>query len=162
MLKFRKYFVSGPENDRRMTHAGQLWYSIKRRASGDYSSAYNGVVISEEFLDFQFFANWLYSQPNYDRSFHLDKDILIKGNRLYSPERCCLVPREINSLIVIHKSSRGNYPVGVVYKKKVGKYVARTSIDGVTKFCGLFETPEEAFLSYKKNKEFYIKQKAIE
>ena len=160
MLKFRKYFVSGPENDRRMTHAGQLWYGIKRRASGDYSSAYDGVVISEEFLDFQFFANWLYSQPNYDRTFHLDKDIITKGNRVYSPDTCCLVPSEINSLMVLQNSKRGALPVGVVCKKNGKKYSARLSIDGKQTYLGSCSNPREAFLLYKENKELLIKQKA--
>lgn len=76
--------------------------------------------------------------------------------------KCCLVPREINSMLVSHKQGRGMFPIGVHYKKKVNKYVAKVSINGSTKFCGLFDTPEEAFLSYKENKERNIKQKAVE
>lgn len=161
MLKFRKYFVSGPENDRRMTHAGQLWYGIMDRVKNRKGLiAYRGVSVSEEFMDFQLFAHWLYSQPNYDRTFHLDKDILVKGNRVYSPNTCCLVPSEINSLMVLQNSKRGALPVGVVCRGNGERYAARLSIDGKQTYLGTCDDPREAFLLYKKNKELLIKQKA--
>ena len=58
------------------------------------------------------------------RLYHLDKDILVKGNKVYSPETCCFVPQEINSLLVTSVRSRGDQPIGVSYNKLTQKYEA--------------------------------------
>ena len=33
----------------------------------------------------------------------LDKDLLFEGNKIYAPSRCCLLPKEINSGINLHR-----------------------------------------------------------
>ena len=86
----------------------------------------------------------------------MDKDILVKGNKIYSEDTCCFVPREINSLFVKRKKSRGNFALGVDYKKSVKKFRARCG----NKHLGLFNTELEAFYAYKQAKETYIKEVA--
>lgn len=88
---------------------------------------------------------------------HLDKDILIKGNKKYSKKTCIFVPNEINGLFIRRNSSRGNLPIGVGLNKSNNKYIARCSINGKTKHIGIYDTPEEAFYSYKEYKEDIIK-----
>ena len=56
---------------------------------------------------------------------HLDKDILCKGNKVYSSETCVFVPARINSIILNSQNRRGDLPVGVNYNKKTGKYRAQ-------------------------------------
>lgn len=60
---------------------------------------YIGVTCVDEWKDFQCFASWWYSQPNHDKGFQLDKDLLIDGNKVYSPKTCCLLPSEINKTL---------------------------------------------------------------
>lgn len=88
----------------------------------------------------------------------IDKDILIKGNKIYSPETCCLVPVNVNNLFVKHDSLRGDYPIGVFLEND--KYVAKctNSIVGKSIRIGLYDTVEEAFNAYKKYKENLIKE----
>jgi len=115
---------------------------------------YIGCSVVEEWYNFQNFAEWFYK--NSRESFELDKDILIKGNKIYSPNTCCFVPAEINVLFTkINK--RGNYPVGV-YLHREGKFQASMSVNNKQIYLGLFSTPEEAFQVYKIAKESYIKE----
>ena len=94
----------------------------------------------------------------------VDKDIIKKNNKVYSPETCCLVPQNVNSLFIRGNAIRGNLPIGVI--KHRSKYQAHSSVKVGKKtkhVClGTYNTPEEAFYTYKKVKEKYIKQVAKE
>ena len=93
---------------------------------------------------------------------NLDKDILIKGNKIYSPKTCIFVPHDINKLFTKSNKTRGEYPIGVSKSKTYGKVRARCSVNGKTKELGEYYSIEEAFQVYKKFKESYIKQIADE
>ena len=93
---------------------------------------------------------------------NLDKDILNKGNKMYSLENCVLVPDWINLLFIKSDAKRGQYPVGVSYYKRDRKYQARCNINGKLKGLGLYNTIEEAFNVYKIAKEQEIKRVANE
>ena len=92
----------------------------------------------------------------------IDKDLLVKGNKTYSKDTCCFIPIEINSLMVMHRSSRGAHPCGVHFRKRYTKrpYCAVISRGGAYKTLGYFATAEEAFYVYKEAKEAYIKEVA--
>ena len=95
---------------------------------------------------------------NENEKLNLDKDILHKGNKLYSLENCVLVPDYINSLFIKRDAKRGEYPIGVCYNKGAKKYQAFCSINGKQISLGLYNTPEEAFNAYKQAKENEIKR----
>ena len=101
--------------------------------------------------------NW-----NVDEKLQLDKDILHKGNKIYSLENCVLVPQWINSLFTKNDTKRGEYPIGVCYNKQCKKYQAFCNINRKLKGLGLYNTPEEAFNVYKIAKENEIKRVADE
>ena len=91
----------------------------------------------------------------------MDKDLLIKGNKVYSEDTCVFVPREVNSLLTKRKSKLG---FTGVYKTKCGKYGAILNItkNSCEKTCdsgylGTYKTPEEAYVVYKKAKEAYVR-----
>lgn len=123
---------------------------------------YTGCEVCPEWHSFQIFAEW--ADKNYyeieGQRMALDKDILCKGNKIYSPNTCVFVPTRINSLFVKSDNKRGNCPIGVTYKKQ--KYVASCNINGKQKNLGCYTTPEEAFQVYKNFKEQYIKEIAEE
>lgn len=129
---------------------------------------YKDVTVCEEWLDFQNFAEWCNKQKFFNvkddkgKSYQLDKDILLKGNKIYSPETCCFVPSQINSLFSYVKSTKGEYPAGVSYMKSRGKFEAYVSKRGKRVNLGHFNTCEEAFQAYKKAKEAHIKELANE
>lgn len=123
---------------------------------------YKGCSICEEWYDFQVFSKW-FSKNYYEidgETMCLDKDILIKGNKVYSPETCIIVPNNINVLFVKSNSTRGKYPIGVCYHKTKGYFLATLSLNKRHKEIGRFETPTEAFSAYKVAKELHIKEVA--
>lgn len=129
---------------------------------------YVGCEVCEEWKYYSNFKKW--HEENYyeidGQTMHLDKDILSKGNKVYSPKTCCYVPSEINTMFTKSNKARGKYPIGVTFNKSgIKNYHARLSIldeEGKKKriSLGMYLTPEEAFYSYKVAKENYIKEKA--
>ncbi len=120
---------------------------------------YKDCSVAPLWLSLENFAKWYEENfKSHMQEWELDKDILIKGNKIYSPETCCFVPKEINYLFTKSNSIRGDLPIGV---RKVGaKFQARVSMYGKSIHIGSFYTAEEAFRAYKIAKEEYIKEVA--
>jgi hypothetical protein len=123
--------------------------------------SYKDVTVCEEWHNFQIFSDWFYNNynPKIMQNFHLDKDILVKGNKIYSPETCCLVPQEINSLFLKSNGTRGLTPIGTTMTKNKNFSAKFKRGDKITCFV-IFNTPEEAFQAYKTAKENHIKEVA--
>lgn len=132
-------------------------YSRKKQSS---SPTYMECIVCDEWLDYQVFADWYDKHEYRDYDYQLDKDILIPENKIYSPEYCCFVPHEINSLFTSHGAKRGEYPQGVYFHKASGKYSAALSICGDQTNLGLFNCPNEAYQAYKVSKEQHVKNVA--
>lgn len=125
--------------------------------------SYIGCTVCDEWLNFQNFAEW-YNSNYYSiegEKTCLDKDILIKGNKIYSPKACIFAPQSINNLFVSCYSLRGDLPVGVVINSN-GKYEAHCSNGKKIEHLGSANSKEEAFEIYKEFKEYIIKQLAEE
>ena len=141
------------------------WQSMLERC---YSETYHrkrptyiGTVLYEEWHNFQVFAEWHEQNwKDYMEGWHLDKDILVKDSKTYSPETCCFVPNEINTLFARNSFRRGLYPIGV--SEANGRFVVAVAKNGKNKSVGYFDTPEEAFQAYKVAKESWIKEVAEE
>ena len=140
------------------------WFGLMERCYSEIyqekQPTYIGCSVAEEWHNFQNFGDWFDSnfKPEYMNNWALDKDILVKGNKIYSSETCCLVPREINNLFNTRSNCRGDLPIGVLKCGK--KYVASFTKGTVSIHLGIFNTPEEAFQAYKTEKEKYIKEVA--
>lgn len=138
---------------------------LKRCYSSKYiekHQTYKGCRVHDSWLNFQIFSEWYYNNfyQISEELMSLDKDILYKGNKIYSPDTCVFTPQRINSLFVKSNRSRGELPIGVSYKNK--KYRAYCHVDKKMKYLGCYNTPEEAFQVYKNFKEKYIKEVAEE
>ena len=127
---------------------------------------YIGCEVCDEWLNFQNFAKW-YKDNYYEvegELMCLDKDILIKHNKIYSPETCIFVPQTINILFTKNNSKRGESVIGTTLHQ--GKYETRCSLinpetgESKQEYLGLYETQEEAFKVYKYYKENNIKEVA--
>jgi len=121
--------------------------------------SYIKCEVCEEWKLFSNFKKWF--DENYVEGYQLDKDILFKGNKIYSQNTCCFVPQEVNKLFTNRKNDRGKLPIGVCYSKKYNKFKSQINIDGERKHLGYFITAKDAYLSYKKAKENIIKQMAV-
>ncbi len=130
----------------------------------DRSPSYKDCAVCEEWHSLFYYNEWYLS--NYynvgNQQMELDKDILVKGNKIYSPDTCVFVPRKINHLIIGANKNRGKYPIGVYYDKTKKKYVAHMSCENRDIKLQQCNSPVEAFFVYKFYKEAYIKQVAEE
>lgn len=144
-----------------------LWKSMLERCYSEkkqfvQSSYYLKVAVQEEWQNFQVFAEWCNNQENFRiKGMELDKDLLIKGNKLYGPEYCCFIPDELNNLLLLNKSNRGKYPIGVHFCKMRRKLISTMkSGDRRPKLLGVFDNVNDAFSAYKEAKEARIKSLA--
>lgn len=118
---------------------------------------YKGCTVCKEWQNYSNFKVWYEQNKINGMSWDLDKDILFKRNKVYSPETCCFVPHAINTLFLSKKAGRGDFPMGVYYDKERGKYRANMSFMGRNIKLGWFDTAESAFARYKEYKEIFIK-----
>lgn len=147
----------------RQTDAYCIWFSMMKRVYSEKNHlkypSYKGCSVCNEWHNFQVFAEWFYQQPNHDKQgFHLDKDLIILGNRTYSPDACSFVPQEINKVLSDCRVKRGQWPAGV-YKNK-GFWKASIRINGSKEYLGIYRTPDEAYNVYKQAKEKYVREQA--
>lgn len=156
----------------KMTKEYDAWHDMLRRCYDkkwkEEHPCYEDVKCCEEWLLYENFYDWLHSQENFEQWYNgerwvVDKDILVKGNKIYSPETCCLVSHDINTLFCKRDRDRGEFPLGVCYNRKLDKYNAKLSMNifyerKYERQLGSYPTPEDAFyLGYKPEKEKYIK-----
>ena len=119
---------------------------------------YVGCSVCKEWLTLSNFKSWMETQDWENKQ--LDKDLLIYQNKVYSPETCCFIPREVNLFLTRREKNRGLYPLGVSYKIKPQKSIAELtkpflsniSIDSNDTYLGHFNTPEEAHRMWQKAK----------
>lgn len=144
-----------------------LWSNMLKRCYhyniGKRDYVYEGCSVCDDWHNFQNFAKW--HEENFygieNERMELDKDILVKGNKIYSPETCVFVPRIINTLFTKSNRTRGSYPIGVSFNGN--KYISNCNIPRQSqKYLGRFITMEEAFQAYKECKENTIKEVAEE
>ncbi len=136
-----------------------LWRCYDKNFHAKQKS-YSDKTVCEEWHNFQNFAEWYEEnwKPWMDKTWQLDKDILIKGNKIYSPKTCCFVPHEINSLLYVDYRNK-KLPIGVTLSPS-GNFCANLSKDNKQFRIGTYKTVREASEAYKTAKESYIKEKA--
>jgi hypothetical protein len=139
------------------------WRAMLRRCYDlkyqEKHSTYKGCSVDECWHSFQVFAEWHCNYYNTEtmKKWDLDKDTLIKGNKIYSPETCRFIPKEINGLS-LYTNSKNKLSLGVY--KVDDSYVARLHMNGKTHHIGSFKTILEASNAYKTAKETYVKSVA--
>lgn len=143
----------------------KLWCGMLSRCYNPKAQAklptYKFCQVSENFKTFSKFKAWCEQQTGYGKKgWHLDKDILVKGNKVYSEDTCCFLPKEINCLMTNNKSVRGDLPQGVIWNCTKTRYRARIQKTTGWESLGTYDTPEQAFQAYKVAKEAYIKEVA--
>ena len=141
-----------------------LWHGMMKRCYSNryhtYRPSYTDCSVSVNFKSFQYFAEWCQGQVGFKTyNYQLDKDLIFKGNKMYSENCCLFVPRIVNLFLTSSKSIRGEHPVGVsLYRGKSFK----ACVSGTRKCLGYFTTPELAFQAYKTAKEAMAKELAIQ
>lgn len=143
----------------------RLWRGLLARCYNEKSKrnlpSYKNCVVSENFKYFPHFQNWCYDQVGFNvKGFELDKDILIKRNKIYSEDTCVFIPKELNLLLCNAKRIRGDLPIGVGLSNTENRYLSHMTKENKYVSLGTHNTPEQAFQAYKESKECYIKEVA--
>ena len=149
-----------------------LWINMLLRSTKEHwvkYPSYTNTACSENFKSYTYFYEWCQQQVGFGnkdekgKSWCLDKDLLVKSNRVYGENTCCFVPHRINMLVSLCCGNRGKYPIGVSWNKYVSKFCVQVGVGGgKNRYLGRFNTPQEAFQAYKTYKEALIKEVANE
>ena len=143
-----------------------LWKNMLRRCYSDsfkkQRPTYEGCKVSDNFLHYEYFYEWCHKQIGFtNKGFDLDKDLLVKGNKVYSEDTCVFLPQEINKVLTKSTASRGEYLIGVHWSKTNKAFVAQVRGNkGKQEHLGFFNTELEAFNAYKQAKETFVKELA--
>ena len=144
----------------------ELWTGMLERCYSDgfkkKHPTYEYCKVSDNFLYYEYFYEWCHKQIGFgNKGWHLDKDLLVKGNKIYSESTCVFIPKEINQLLVKRTASRGECLIGVSWCNTNKAFVAQVarSKEG-SEHLGYFKTELEAFNAYKQAKEVFIKEQA--
>ena len=120
---------------------------------------YDGCCVCDEWLSFSNFKRWF--DEHYVEGYHLDKDILVQGNKVYSPETCCFVPKYINTFLTSRGKKINSEKKGVRATIS-GKFEARLRVNKKDVFIGRYNSEQEAFCAYKLAKKRRIDEVATE
>lgn len=156
-------FVAKSQSDRH-TVEYEDWNSMIKRCyvRGELNTSYFDKEVSSVWHCFQDFAAWATKQKNFGaKGWDLEKDLLVKGNKIYSPETCVYLPREINSFI--KRKRFNNLPLGVdiAYEYNGTPYFRVQGREGGKNLnLGKFNVVEDAFNAYKIHKEGLAKKLA--
>lgn len=131
-------------------------YSVKVQAK---QPSYVGCYVHPDWLTFSTFAAW-YKQRTCLGAF-LDKDLLVPRNKIYGPDTCLLVSREVNNLLTARQACRGELPIGVSRHPGTPKYLAHVRESGIKRLIGCFTTVPEAAEAYLKAKAFRVTEVAV-
>lgn len=121
---------------------------------------YIGCTVCDEWLTFSNFRVWMEKQDWEGKQ--LDKDLLVKGNKIYSPTTCVFVSKEVNRFLLESTATRGKYKIGVCWHKRDGKFAAtcRDPFALKQKHLGYFLTEEEAHQTWLSEKLEHAKRLA--
>ena len=149
-----------------LTKEYDLWNGMLRRCYSDALKkkypTYIDCEVSDKFKSYEYFYEWCHKQIGFsNKDWHLDKDLLVKGNKVYSESTCVFIPKEINLMLIKCDASRGEHLIGVCWHKKDNAFVAHVGKSkGKREYLGFFKTEIEAFNAYKIAKEAFVKEQA--
>lgn len=130
------------------------WVNMLRRCYSPAEHArqptYIGCSVAPEWHSFMAFRAWMVEQDWQGR--HLDKDILVPGNKVYAPNTCLFVSQAINCLINDYGDGRGRHPLGVSWHKRDQRFRAQCGLDGKNRYLGLYDTADEAHAAWQQAK----------
>ena len=128
-------------------------YSPTSSMSNKNDSYFTKVFVCSEWQDYQNFAEWF--SLNYKKGYQLDKDLLYKNNNQYCPEKCCMLPSELNAVLINKKGYNNGLPVGVTYHKRDKVYVAKCSDGNFVQHIGNYrdlDMAKKAYSEFKKER----------
>ena len=142
-----------------------LWKGMLRRCYSPKEQAknptYEGCTVSENFKSYEYFYEWCQEQKGFGLpDWQLDKDLLVKGNKVYSEDTCCFLPRVLNSAIANKRSEVNKIPIGV-RKDKNGKFFGYCRVEEGRPIVSIpYDTIDEALEFYRTIRKEYVRRMA--
>ena len=137
------------------------WKEMIRRCYSEKghlrNPTYKDCKVVDEWKYFSNFKSWMEGQDWEGK--HLDKDILVPGNKTYGPNTCIFVEDKINLLLVKCDSKRGKYPLGVSPAIRGNKTYYQSHMG--RKYLGFFDNIFEAHQCWQVEKSNHIKEVAL-
>lgn len=124
------------------------WHSMFARSysvsSLEHRPSYKGCTVSEEWHKFSNFRDWMIKQ-DWEGN-HLDKDLLVNGNKVYGEEYCVFISPDINSFLLEATAVANGLPVGASWHKRDEVYQSYCNNPFTNKreHLGYFNCPWEA------------------
>lgn len=84
--------------------------------------------------------------------YSLDKDFIFQNNNIYTKEKCCFMPQDLNSFILNMSKNRDFKFEGIHYRKDCKTYRASIRYNGKTKHIIYSKDPQIAHEEYWKEK----------
>jgi len=128
--------------------AGMIERGYSQKTKARYPS-YKETTVCSEWLLFSNFKAWMQQQDWQGK--HLDKDIIVEGNQVYSPDSCAFVSPALNNFCTDTKAKRGKWPIGVSWHKCTGRFNAncRNPFTRKKQYLGSFDCPDQAYQAWK-------------
>ena len=142
----------------------QTWVSMLNRCYSEKyhqrQPTYRGCKVCDEWLIFSNFKRWMEQQDWEGKQ--LDKDLLVEGNKTYSPEFCVFVHQLINKFANERCAARGQYMIGANWHKRDLTFQSncRNPFTGKLEHLGYFDNELEAHLAWKSKKHEFACQLA--
>jgi len=140
----------------------QIWHCMLQRCYDNKTQekrpTYKNIVVCEEWHNYQNFTKWF--KENYVEGWHLDKDLLLTGAGMYSPNTCVFIPQALNNFLTNNQTDNTSGYTGVSWRKGKGKWLAHISsrLEGRQICLGSFNTKEEAAKAYNERRKVYAEE----
>lgn len=149
--------IYSTRDGRHKTKQYMTWNGMITRCYSDSwhkkKPSYSECETCEEWQNFQNFAAWYDDNyPNDGLHYELDKDLLVMGNKIYSPETCLFIPRKINSFLNSGSSNMTIFLPGARPRNSLFNSTCGNPITGKREYLGQFETEIEAHLAWAARK----------
>ena len=134
----------------------QTWTDMLKRCYSakfqERQPTYKGCSVSKEWLTFSNFKAWMEKQEW--EGLQIDKDILIKGNQVYSSDACVFVTEMVNNFVINRGADRGEWLIGVSWYKQTEKFQAYCNNPFTKKkeHLGYFTSEQQAHQVWRKRK----------
>ena len=153
-----KAFANGKD-----TKVYKTWQGMFQRCYSEaYLSkkpSYRGCSVDPRWYNFQVFGDWFDEHfPKDGGNYQLDKDLIITGNKVYSPEACVFVSPALNAFLTDCARARGGERVRGCHTKQ-GSYatMCMNPFTGEQEYLGTYETEEESHQTWRKKKHEHSK-----
>lgn len=139
----------------------QIWQNMLRRCYNknfqDRHPTYVGVAVCDEWLKFSKFKDWFDKNYRYDLEeqgikLHIDKDLLSRDGKVYSPDTCVFLPSNVNKFLSNSYSNNKSGYIGVSWDNSRSKWKVQINEFNSSSYknIGRFKNIEDARNTYIK------------